>query len=159
MGRIVVGIDGSSESEDALEFALAEARLRGTTLHVVHAWRTPLTLALPEPTVMGYAPVSAGDLEQLAAKLRERAEQLVAEELHAVLGDDPRVEVRREVLESDAAEALVEASRGADLLVVGSRGRGGFSGLLLGSVGQHVAHHAHCPVVIVPNERPAVGTR
>jgi nucleotide-binding universal stress UspA family protein len=120
---------------------------------VVHAWQVPLSLSLPDPTIAGYAPVKAEDLDRLAEQLAAGAKQLVAGEIQPVLGDDPGVEVQQDVFEADAAGALVEASRGAELLVVGSRGRGGFTGLLLGSVGQQVAHHAHCPMVIVPHGR------
>jgi nucleotide-binding universal stress UspA family protein len=152
-GRIVVGVDGSPGSRTALELAHEEARLRGAILHAIHVWRVPLGLALPEPSIAGHAPVSADDLDQLAARLREQAEALLDRMVSDELGDDPDVEVRREVVEANPAEALIESARGADLLVVGSRGLGGFRGLLLGSVGQHVAQHAPCPVAIVPQDR------
>jgi nucleotide-binding universal stress UspA family protein len=155
MARIVVGIDGSSGSREALELALEEARLRGATLHVVHAWRMPLAVALPEPTLAGYAAVSVDDVEKIAAQLAEQAKQLVAGELQDLLAAGPGVEVVREIVQGDPAETLIEAARGADLLVVGSRGRGGFTGLLLGSVGQHVANHAPCPLIVVPHRHAA----
>lgn len=151
MSRVVVGIDGSSGSRDALAVAVEQARLRGATLHVIYAWRMPLALALPEPKVAGFAPVNADDLDRLAVELGRKAEQVLEDELAGVLGGDQDLEVKREVVEANPAEALINAAEGADLLVVGSRGRGGFKGLLLGSVGQHVAHHAPCPVVIVPH--------
>jgi nucleotide-binding universal stress UspA family protein len=155
LARVVVGVDGSSGSRKALAFALEEARLRGATLQVVHAWRTPLALTLPEPSIAGYSPLSVEDVERLATELREKAERLVESEVEEVAGDDPGLEVRRDVFESDAAEALIEAAAGADLLVVGSRGHGGFRGLLLGSVGQKAASHAPCPVVVVVPDAPA----
>jgi nucleotide-binding universal stress UspA family protein len=159
LARVVVGVDGSSGSRKALAFALEEARLRGATLHVVHAWRTPLALTLPEPSIAGYSPLSVEDVERLATELREKAEGLVEGEVEEVAGDDPGLDVRQDVFESDAAEALIEAARGADLLVVGSRGHGGFKGLLLGSVGQKAASHAPCPVVVVPDASAAQDER
>ena len=151
--RIVVGVDGSSGSRDALACALEEAHLRGAALHVVYAWRMPFALMLPEPTIAGFAPLSVEDLERLEVQLREQATQLAAGQIQEVLGNDPDVDVRSEVVEGDPAEVLVEAAQGADLLVVGSRGRGGFAGLLLGSVGQQTAQHAPCPVIVVPHNR------
>jgi nucleotide-binding universal stress UspA family protein len=153
MPRVVVGVDGSAGARNALELAVQEARLRGAVLHAVHAWRMPLALALPEPTIAGFAPVRVKDLDRLAEQLGEEASRLLHDELQTALGDDSGLEVKREVVEANPAEALIDAARGADLLVVGSRGRGGFKGLLLGSVGQHVAHYAPCPVLIVPHDR------
>jgi nucleotide-binding universal stress UspA family protein len=150
---VVVGLDGSPGSQAALALAHEEARLRGATLHAVHVWRVPLGLALPEPSVAGLAPVSAADLDRLAERFHEQADELVQQMLLEELGQEPDVDVRRQVVEANPAEALIEAARGADLLVVGSRGLGGFRGLLLGSVSQHVAQHAPCPVAIVPQDR------
>jgi nucleotide-binding universal stress UspA family protein len=152
-GRIVVGLDGSPGSRAALALAHQEARLRGAALHAVHVWRIPLGLSLPEPSVAGHAPVSVADLDRLAERFRQQANELLEQMLVEELGQEPEVEVRREVVEANPAEALIEAARGADLLVVGSRGLGGFRGLLLGSVSQHVAQHAPCPVAIVPQDR------
>lgn len=142
MGRIVVGIDGSKGSEGALRFALAEARLRGAGLRVVCAWATP------SAAYAGLAYVPTFDL-------REVEEQAAAEKLQqarAVLGDDPGVTVELIAVEGHPADALLSQAQGADLLVVGSRGLGGFSSLLLGSISQQVAHHAPCPVAIVPHK-------
>lgn len=136
MARIVVGIDGSENAEQALRFALEEARLRGATLELVCAWEVP-SLAYSG----GYAPATLGeDLESDARKLLEEAAErcgtVVPIELRAVKGQ--------------AADALMHAAEGADLLVVGSRGHGGFTRLLLGSVSQQVAHHTRVPLAIVP---------
>jgi nucleotide-binding universal stress UspA family protein len=136
---VVVGVDGSEGSSAALRWAVDEARLRGATLKVVQAWHVP-TVAYG-----GYLAVPLEGLEDWAKETSAALEEQLAE----VLGDDPGVVVVREVVEAPAAKAVVEAARGADLVVVGSRGRGGFSGLLLGSVSAHVAHHAPCPVTIV----------
>ena len=143
MGRIVVGIDGSKGSDEALRFALAEARLRGVGLRIVCAWATP-TAAYAG---MAYVPTfDLRDVEEEAAQLKLKA---------AVesLGADPGVAVETVALEGHPADTLLAQASGADLLVVGSRGLGGFSSLLLGSVSQQVVHHAPCPVAIVPHPK------
>jgi nucleotide-binding universal stress UspA family protein len=132
---IVVGVDGSAAAEAALRWATEEARLRGARLHVVHAWAVPASV--------GAAPYVNG----LGDELRETAELLV----DAVVRDlvDDGLQADGEAVAGRAAEALLEAAADASLLVVGSRGRGGFAGLLLGSVSQQCVHHAACPVVVV----------
>jgi|SRR5579862_1636116 len=140
MNTIVVGIDGSPQSREALRWAAAEARLRGAALRVVHAWNLPY-----RPIAPSFIPeLDPRDIE--AAK--RHADGLIEEEL-AELGDLGELEVERVALEDSPAAALITAAADADLLVVGSRGRGGFTGLLLGSVSQQCAHHAPCPIVIV----------
>ena len=141
MNRIVVGIDGSPESKETLLWAVAEAKLRGAALRVVHAWAFPYIAAGP-----GLDPMLDG---QMIDDARRSAEELVEREL-SELGDEAAgVDIERTVVEGAAAPALIEAAEGSDLLVVGSRGHGGFSGLLLGSVSQQCSHHAPCPLVIV----------
>lgn len=135
---VVVGVDGSPGSSTALAFAAVEARLRHAVLRVVHGWSIP---PMVYPMVM-----TAEAFEQLPKQARSRVDGQVAE----VLGPDPGLTVETVVEEGPAAEVVLEAAKGADLVVVGSRGRGGFAGLLLGSVSSQVAHHAPCPVVIVP---------
>lgn len=141
MDRIVVGVDGSDTSRRALRWAAEEARAHDAELHVVHAWEVPTPGA-----AVGLAPrrtaVKAGEQ-------RDVAEDLLKEILTEELGDYPAEKVRPSIGRGPAATILLEAARGADLLVVGSRGLGGFSGLLLGSVSSKVAHYAACPVVIV----------
>lgn len=137
-GYIVVGVDGSPSSRQALRWAAREAALRGAELRVVTAWAIPWSVysGIAVPDDLG------ADLEGAAA---EQAAEMIAE-----LGPDAEgVQVTTIVREGDAAHVLLHASRGADLLVVGSRGLGGFRDLLLGSVGQQCAHHATCPVVIL----------
>ena len=139
MARIVVGVDGSEVAGAALAFAVEEARLRGASLDAVIAWHEPYTAAsiapiAPDPGVYTDAATSTLD-ESLAAV------------------DAGGVEVRKLVERGGPAEALLRVAEGADLLVVGSRGHGGFTGLLLGSVSQQVVHHATCPVVVVPLRR------
>jgi nucleotide-binding universal stress UspA family protein len=139
-GTIVVGVDGSEESKKALRWAVEEARLRNARVVAIRAWVYPALAA------GGLIPVDGELVESLAAAEQEALAKAVAE----VEGAEG---VEQVVVEDAPAHALVEAARGADLLVVGSRGHGGFTGLLLGSVSQQCAHHAACPVVIVPPAR------
>jgi nucleotide-binding universal stress UspA family protein len=142
-GRVVVGVDGSEASAAALRFAAEEARLRGGTLVAVHAWTFMPPAAVGDPGVIPVAAVTL--MEDLEAE-RAAATALVEESVADVLGD---AEVEVLAAEGSAGEVLVEAAAGADLVVVGSRGRGGLKSALLGSVSGHVANHAPCPVVIV----------
>ncbi|MCC6223681.1 MAG: universal stress protein [Thermoleophilia bacterium] len=157
MGKIIVGVDGSPGARAALRFALEEARLRGAVLHAIHAWMHPLYEGVPGPFVVGFPPGPALDevREQLERTARGALDAALAEEAAAAGG----VEVRREVVEGAPARVLLDAARDADLLVVGSRGHGGFVGLLLGSVGAQCARHSPCPVAIVKppagDEQPA----
>ncbi|HSL58065.1 MAG TPA: universal stress protein [Acidimicrobiales bacterium] len=144
MGQIVVGVDGSTNSRAALRWALDEAQRRGATVAAVAAWNFP-TYAY---TGVAVAPPTA-EIEQAA---REGLAEAVREEVTAVAGEHPSVEITQVVLEGPPAATLIEASRDAELLVVGSRGLGGFRGLLLGSVSHQVSSHAHCPVVVVPHD-------
>jgi nucleotide-binding universal stress UspA family protein len=158
MMEIVVGADGSAPSNRALAWAWAEAELRGdASLLVVHAYEPP-TSRSPYPYSYSYLP--AGTLERLSAQDREvraeqetiarqQAERVVQDALSAVGADDSGPVVKRLVVARDPAKTLIEMSREADMVVVGSRGRGGFRGLLIGSVSQQVVHHAHCPVLVV----------
>lgn len=140
-GRIVVGVDGSDGSISALRWALDEARLRGATLDVVHTWHLPYA-AYTEVSGMAAGAVSREDVQQLGQQMLDRSIEAAGS---AVSG----VPVNPILVQGSAAPILLEAAVGADLLVVGSRGHGGFVGLLLGSVSQHCAHHAPCPVVVV----------
>ena len=139
MGRIVVGIDGSKSADEALRFALEEARLRSATLRIVTVWSTP------SAAYAGMAYVPTFDL-------REAEEQAANERLEAaraLVGAAPGVTIETVSVEGQVAGVLVAEAEGADLLVVGSRGHGGFTSLLLGSVSQQVAHHAKVPLAIV----------
>ena len=137
--RIIVGVDGSAASDAALRWAHEEAKLRGATLVAVHAWSYPYTAGAAGA---GAYVLPWDDLELVAKKT-------MTEALGRAAGDDHSVKVEEVVHYGSAASLLCELAEDAALLVVGSRGHGGFSGLLLGSVSSHCAHHAGCPVVIV----------
>ena len=141
MGTIVVGIDGSPGSRRALEWAVREARAHSDEILAIYAWSYPIVVGMFDSVL----PVPEGvDLEKEAAEFLQRTVDKIA--------GDAGVRIRIEVVQGSAGNALVDASRDADVLVVGSRGFGGFRGLLLGSTGQQCAVHAHCPVLIVPHE-------
>ena len=148
-GVIVVGVDGSPESRHALRWAAEEARQRGARLRVVHAWTLPAAIGVAD-AVLGHPVIQEPPLDELKESLAQEAERVLDD---ALVGFED-IEIEREVVEASPARALLRAAEGADLVVVGSRGRGGFTGLLLGSVSQQCAHHAPCPVVIV-RSRPA----
>ena len=137
-GRIVVGIDGSTTSERALRWAADEAVLTQSVLDVVHAWRPSY-------------PLTARDVFDDQAGLENAAHRRLVEAVARLRSDVPGLVDVRERLELEhPATALLTASAGADLLVVGTRGRGGFAGLLLGSVSQRCLTHATGPVAVVP---------
>lgn len=139
MEKIVVGVDGSVGARAALRWAYAEARAHGATLEVVVAWQYPITTSLP---AFGSMPTP----DDLEGEARESMLAVIAEE---GITADGGVNVTTLVAEGTAAQALLDASAGADLLVVGSRGHGGFKGLLVGSVSQQCVNHAQVPVVVV----------
>jgi len=139
---VVVGVDGSEGSRRALRWAATEAAARNDALELVHVWERPQAYA---PLGLGAYPIDPEPIEEAAKDFLGR---LVAEARELA----PGIEVRGQLVEGAPASALLEAARTADLLVVGSRGHGGFTALLLGSVSQQVVHHAPCPVVIVPEE-------
>jgi nucleotide-binding universal stress UspA family protein len=150
MQQIVVGVDGSDGSRLALRWAAEEARLRSAKLIAVIAWHvSSFWLGLAE-SGMAPSPADVALDEQAAEReASSRLQRIVAE----VLGDDPDIPIETKVLEGAAAPVLISQAREADLLVVGTRGLGGFRGLLLGSVSQHLSHHAPCPLVIVPAQK------
>jgi nucleotide-binding universal stress UspA family protein len=167
VARIVVGVDASPGALRALAWAADEARLRLATLQVVHAYHGEALAAplyFPSQEALPGRAVAAGErppeeetaetLEQLAAfqvAVRRQAEDLLEKLLHELGEAIEGVDVQRAVVEDrNPAEALVELSADADMLVVGSRGRGGFTSLLLGSVSHASVLHARCPVVVIP---------
>lgn len=136
---IVVGVDGSPGSRKALVWAAAEAAAHGSDLHVVNVW---------EHTLMPPAGSVSVSEHYVPDESQRTADELVAV-VQEELGDDPPVPVQPRVKQGSPARVLIEESAGADLLVVGTRGHGGFAGLVLGSVSQHVAAYAKCPVTVV----------
>jgi nucleotide-binding universal stress UspA family protein len=140
-GLITVGVDGSATGREALRFALSEAAIRGARLRVVHAWTIPPLTA----TGVGMIPVYGRLEEELGAA----ADDTVASELREVDAADSGVEVERLVVRGDAAGALVGQAAEADLLAVGSRGRGALAGAFLGSVSRACLQHASSPVAVV----------
>lgn len=142
--RIVVGVDGSADSLVAFRWALAEGRLWGAAVEAVMAWNVPGWFALE-----GGGQV---ELARLGDELEASAAGVLADAVARVDGDFADVTVSQHVVSERPATALLERARGADLLVVGSRGAGGFRGLLVGSVSLHCVSHAPCPVVVVRAE-------
>lgn len=142
MAGIVVGVDGSVHSERALEWAMREAAIRSAPL-------TVLTVHPVSKSVWGYAPLTYPEDKPEEEKARQSVEEMT-EKVAAGFGGRPASLTVR-VVSGTAAEEIINASHDADLLVVGSRGSGGFARLLLGSVSTQAAHHARCPVVIVPD--------
>jgi nucleotide-binding universal stress UspA family protein len=140
VSTVVVGVDGSAGSVAALRFAIEEAKLRRADVKAVAAWNIP---AAAYDSIWVAGPLEPRALEEAATAALESA-------LAAAGGAASGVNVTPLVRRGHPADVLVAEARDADLLVVGSRGLGGFRGLLLGSVSQQCAHHADCPVVIVP---------
>jgi nucleotide-binding universal stress UspA family protein len=153
MGTIVVGVDESAGSDTALRWAVAEARLRESKVRVVHVYQPPQPVteaAIGAPAGMG-VPVVAESADELRQAAEAEATRLIEEALGRTGSDSLHdLEIERAVLAGPTAQTLIESAQGAELLVVGSRGRGGFLGLLLGSVSQQCAHHPPCPLVILP---------
>jgi nucleotide-binding universal stress UspA family protein len=145
-GRIVVGVDGSEQSIDALLWAADEAKLRGAELVAVHAWTFSPPVAVGTPDMMA---MPAGNIAEELDLDREMAERALNDSIEAALGPSPGLAIERLLVEDAPGEGLVTAARDADLLVVGTHGRGRIAQALLGSVSQHAAQHATCPVVIV----------
>lgn len=152
---VVVGVDGSAGAREALRWALAEGRLRGVPVRVVHAWTFGYVGRIEGFPYWdgsfgphGSAGVDLSDLHSAAEGLLERS-------LAEVGDESDGVEIERLVIQGAAAAILVSAVAPGDLLVVGSRGHGGFVDVLLGSVSQQCVHHAPCPVVVVHASKQA----
>jgi nucleotide-binding universal stress UspA family protein len=137
--NVVVGVDGSPSSRTALTWAAAEAADHGADLVVLNVWEH----TLPPPA--GSLSVSERYVPDESQRTAEDLVKLIKEEL----GDDPPVPVQPRVKQGNPAKVLIDEGADADLLVVGTRGHGGFRGLVLGSVSQHVAAYAKCPVAVV----------
>jgi len=137
--RIVVGIDGSDGSYLALDWALREAELRGASVRLVHGWAFVASTMDPTGAAL--------------AECERAGEEILGEAVARVKASHPKISVTSELRSTSPSEALIEASHDADLVVVGTRGRGGFVGLLLGSVSHQVVHHAVCAVAVIPSPK------
>ena len=139
-GRIVVGVDGSKPSQQALRWGAQLAGTFGAGLDAVTSWDYPA----------GYGWGSIPSDWDPAQDMQKVLDQTIQD----VFGDHPPAGLRRLVREGGAAQVLLDASQGATMLIVGSRGHGGFAGLLLGSVSANVAEHATCPVLVIHGDQP-----
>jgi nucleotide-binding universal stress UspA family protein len=139
MGVVAVGVDGSDRSVPALEWAVKEAAAHGHTLRVVTAWSIPVTALSPGGLPAPYP------IDELKSDGRAAQEAVIAK-----VEIPEGLQLEHHVVEGGPGAVLLDAAKEADLLVIGSRGHGGFTGLLLGSVGQQLTGHAACPVVVVP---------
>jgi nucleotide-binding universal stress UspA family protein len=142
--RIVVGVDGSVDSMTALRWAIGQAELTGGTIDAVIAWELPASA-----TGYGWAPLTRAEGDEYV----QIATKTLHEAISKVTGPSGNPRVRPVVRSGRPAQVLLEASAGADLLVVGSRGHGLFADMLLGSISQHCFKHAKCPVVVMRGER------
>lgn len=145
MPGIVVGVDGSGDSHLALEWAVKEAALQ-------HA---PLTVLTVHQVAAGHwtgKPLIYPEDEPMQEQAKKAAEEAISK-ASSQLGDAKPASVTVKAISGLAAKALIDASKDADLVVVGCRGAGGFSNLMMGSVSTQVVHHAACPVVVIPNRR------
>jgi nucleotide-binding universal stress UspA family protein len=129
---LVVGVDGSPQAAAAVDVAIEEAALRGASLRALWAWHAPW-LGIPDEEAV------------------QECRRLLSETVSGRAAGHPEVELRHEVLSGHPVEVLAKASEDALGVVVGTRGHGGFTGMLLGSVGQGLLHHARCPVIAVPH--------
>jgi nucleotide-binding universal stress UspA family protein len=136
VSRVVVGVDGTDASRDALHWAVDYASRTGAQVQAVTAWQWPVSMVTDLPTPAGFDPMD---------EARQVLERIIANEL----GESPAVTVTASAYCGSASAILLDVAQGAELLVVGSRGHGGFAGLLLGSTSEHCVRHAGCPVVVV----------
>jgi nucleotide-binding universal stress UspA family protein len=146
MPGIVVGVDGSAHALHALEWAMREAVIRQSELTVL-----TVNPAMASPWT-GHRLTMPGEAEA-REQSRQAVEKAVARAAEQIGAQQP-ASVTISVFSGFPAKSLIDASRDADLVVIGSRGAGGFETLLLGSISSQVVHHAHCPVVIVPSNAP-----
>ena len=138
--RVLVGVDGSESSVTALKWAAHYAQATGGTIRAVLAWHYPSAAGVAPTGVMPATVESEVERSRLEA---------IGETVTSALGTEPPVEIERKAVYGHPAQVLIDESGDADLLVVGSRGHGGFSGMMLGSVSTHCVTHAHCPVTVV----------
>jgi len=143
VGRVLAGVDGTPLSEDVVGFAFAEAERLGVGVTALHTWIQPVASGHD-----ALVPITT-DLEAL----QHENEAILSEALAAAMADHPDVDVRQVTMQTMPGAAIIEASMGARLVVIGSRGRGPVAGLLLGSTSQAVLHHAGCPVAVIHGPR------
>ena len=136
---VVVGVDGSELSVDAVDFAFEQAQARGTTLTTVMAWHDPVSTGPGDMLPLVYDP----------EELRQESAALLAEAIAGHAEKYPDVVVQQEIIRGHPSDVLIDAGRSAELLVVGTRGRGAFRGLLLGSTSRALVHYAPCPIAVV----------
>jgi nucleotide-binding universal stress UspA family protein len=148
--RVVVGVDGSPSSRAALRWAVNQAVLTGGTVDAVMARQAPDNEVIGG---FGQTPVEVNDESVTAAAAQRSLDAIISEEVKA----DDRGRVNARVFQGHPATALVQASDGAELVAVGQRGLGSFSGSLLGSVSQYLVHHANCPVLIFRGDARHLG--
>ncbi len=139
---IVIGVDDSDTARAALQYGLHEASIRGSRVRAVHAW---MPANLVPTTGLGLGAVTPIDIEPW----HEHAVEFLAATVEAIAGEGAE-KIERVVVEAPAGEAIIANSSDAELIVVGNRGRGALSSLVLGSVSTYVVQHAHCPVLVVP---------
>ncbi|OLT01282.1 hypothetical protein BJF90_32525 [Pseudonocardia sp. CNS-004] len=145
-GRIVVGVDGSDESRSALQWAVRQAQRTGAAVHAVAVWQQQIQFGIG-----AHVPVPSESFES-------EARTWLRDALPSPAPDEHGAEVHTHTEQGDPTQQLLEHSTTADMLVLGNHGRGGVVGALLGSVAQRCAHHARCPVVLVPGEPVRDGT-
>lgn len=133
--RIVVGVDGSASANAAMEWAAQEAEIRDSTLELVHAWNYPN---------LGY-----GGYVAVLEDFEKDASSVLEDVTAQIRNDHPGIKLVSSLIQGPTAQTIIDRAKEADLVVVGSRGKGGFTGLLLGSVGQQLVHHCPAPVVII----------
>jgi nucleotide-binding universal stress UspA family protein len=137
---VVVGVDGSPPSTSALAWAARYADAIGASVRAVLAWHYPSAAGLPP---VGHTP------EPVRSQVEHSRYEILDKAIESACHDLPAIQVDRQVVYGHPAQALIDESRNADLLVVGSKGHGGFTGMMLGSVSTHCVHHASCPVTVV----------
>ncbi|MGV1005745.1 MAG: universal stress protein [Candidatus Nanopelagicales bacterium] len=141
--RVVVGVDGSSESMETLDWAAQFASRHARPLHVMYAYELPIY-----PEVVPYVPPA-----EVIAEVMQAADESVASEVAGLTSKYPDLQVSTQAVQERAAWALSEASKSAFLVVVGSHGRGGFTGMLLGSTSHSLLHHSKCSVAVIRHEK------
>lgn len=142
MERIIVGVEGSGGAKAALSWAVSQAKIRGSKIEVVTAY-SPTFIATSSD--LNYAPVEVLDLQEQIQNMQKEVVDSVLAEI------DYEVDLECKIIKGRPADTLITAAEGAEMLIVGSRGRGGFKGLLLGSVSHQIVQHCKCPVVVVPS--------